>query len=263
MYHPVNIGALSNPQINKLLSGQGVRVKKGNSHTIHVSTEQLKKLNKAHEKGKAMTIVLDPYQMNGHAQLKGQGLKEMAHKAVKLGKKHLLPAAKKFLKDKAHELRAPAERMIQKTLTPYIGEDYAREIASRGTEQGMKQFEGVVGNGVRRKRRVGRPKGGSLKSFGRQLKHVGRVIQPALKQVGRVIKPYARQALDQLVSVGTPLALGAVGSMVGNPELALMAPMVEHGINAGIDKLGKKHGFGVRKRRVGRPRGGALMPAGY
>ena len=270
MYHPVKIAPLSNPQINKLLSGQGVRVKLGNAHTIHLSSEQHKKLHKAHEKGKAVTIVLDPYQVHGHAHLKGQGLKDIVHKAVHYGKKHLLPVAKKFLKDEAHKLRGPAEKLVEKTLTPYFGEPLAHDLAMRGTDQGFKQFDKTVGSGLRRKR-VGRPRktGGSLKSIGRQFRHVGRVLQPALKQVGRVVKPYARQALHDLVSVGTPLALGAVGSLVGNPELAMMSPVIENGLNSGIDKAGHKYGFGVhRKRRVGRPRvgrprGGALMPAGY
>jgi len=69
-----------------------------------------------------------------------------------------------------------------------------------------------------------------------------------------------------------------LGAATGNPELALLAPEVSAGANRGIDALGNKYGFGIR-RHVGRPRkasgealkhkrgrprkhhGGALFPA--
>ena len=42
-YHSVNIAQLSHPQKLKLRKGCSVRVKLGNHHNIHVSTEQHKK----------------------------------------------------------------------------------------------------------------------------------------------------------------------------------------------------------------------------
>ena len=73
MYHKVKIGQLSNTQISRLLNGHGVRVSTGSSHEIELSKEQLKKYMKAHEKGKAITLTMDPFQMQNHQFLRGSG----------------------------------------------------------------------------------------------------------------------------------------------------------------------------------------------
>jgi hypothetical protein len=73
MYHPTKIAQLSQSQISKALNGNPVRVSVGNHHEIEVSPEQLKKLSRAHLKGKASTITLDPYQIQNHMHLLGAG----------------------------------------------------------------------------------------------------------------------------------------------------------------------------------------------
>jgi hypothetical protein len=73
MYHKVKIGQLSHTQISRLLNGHGIRVSHGSNHEIELSKEQLKKYMKAHEKGKAMTLTLDPFQMQAHQHLRGCG----------------------------------------------------------------------------------------------------------------------------------------------------------------------------------------------
>jgi transcription elongation factor Elf1 len=74
MYHPASIAQLSQSQISKALNGHPVRVSAGSNHEIHVSPEQLKKIAKAHMKGKASTITLDPYQIQNHMHLLGSGV---------------------------------------------------------------------------------------------------------------------------------------------------------------------------------------------
>jgi hypothetical protein len=66
MYHEVGIAKLSSAQLSRLRNGHKVRVKMGEAHKIKVSQEQLKKLNSAHKKGKAYTILFDPYQIEKH-----------------------------------------------------------------------------------------------------------------------------------------------------------------------------------------------------
>ena len=73
MYHKVKIGQLSNTQISRLLNGHGVRVSTGSNHEIELSKEQLKKFLKANEKSKAITLTLDPFQMQAHQFLRGSG----------------------------------------------------------------------------------------------------------------------------------------------------------------------------------------------
>ena len=60
-YHEQGIEKLSPAQISKLLNGHPVRVKHGLHHKLHVSEEHLKKLHRAHHKGSAATLQLDPY----------------------------------------------------------------------------------------------------------------------------------------------------------------------------------------------------------
>ena len=73
MYHKVKIGQLSHTQISRLLNGHGVRVSHGSNHEIELSKEQLKKYMKAKEKGKAITLTMDPFQMENHQHLRGSG----------------------------------------------------------------------------------------------------------------------------------------------------------------------------------------------
>ena len=73
MYHKAGVSQLSNTQISRLLNGHGVRVSHGSNHEIELSKEQLKKYIKAHEKGKAITLTLDPFQMQNHQFLRGSG----------------------------------------------------------------------------------------------------------------------------------------------------------------------------------------------
>lgn len=67
MYQEVGIAKLSPAQVSRLRNGHKVRIKMGNAHQIYLSKEQLKKLNSAHKKGKAYTVLFDPYQIEKHS----------------------------------------------------------------------------------------------------------------------------------------------------------------------------------------------------
>ena len=73
MYLESGIEKISPAQLSKLLNGHGVRVKHGSAYKIGLSTEQHKKLMRAHKKGKAATITFDPYQIQNHQMLRGKG----------------------------------------------------------------------------------------------------------------------------------------------------------------------------------------------
>ncbi len=70
-YHPSTISELSHQQLRKLLKGERVRVKHGNHHKVMLSEEQHKKLHKAHEHHKGITIQFDPYQIDMHKEGSG------------------------------------------------------------------------------------------------------------------------------------------------------------------------------------------------
>ncbi len=86
MYHKIKVALLSNPQISRLLNGHGVRVSDGNDHEIEISKEQLKKFMKAREKGKAITLNMDPFQMQAHQFLRGSGGGSMSGSGSRVNK---------------------------------------------------------------------------------------------------------------------------------------------------------------------------------
>lgn len=63
MYFETKIGKLSKVQLNKLLKGKNVRIKKGTAHTVNLTEEQLKKFNRNCKLGKAFTVKLNQDQI--------------------------------------------------------------------------------------------------------------------------------------------------------------------------------------------------------
>jgi hypothetical protein len=63
MYYETSIGKLSKIQLNNLLKGKNVRVKRGTAHTINLTEEQKYKFNHNTSKGKALTIKLNQEQI--------------------------------------------------------------------------------------------------------------------------------------------------------------------------------------------------------
>ena len=63
MFYETEIGKLSKVQLNNLLKGKSVRVKKGTAHTLFLTETQLKKCHRNHRQGKACTIKLNQDQI--------------------------------------------------------------------------------------------------------------------------------------------------------------------------------------------------------
>ncbi len=102
MYHPIGLDKLSETQISRLRNGHAVRVKCGNHHKLHVSEQQHKKIMSAHKKGKAHTLMLDPFQQ--HQMKNGHGffdtLKNIAGPAIKTLAPVLIDKGSEALKNK-------------------------------------------------------------------------------------------------------------------------------------------------------------------
>ena len=56
MFYETQIGKLSKVQLNNLLKGKNVRIKKGTSHTNNLTEAQVKKIHRNSRQGKALTI---------------------------------------------------------------------------------------------------------------------------------------------------------------------------------------------------------------
>lgn len=63
MYFETKVAKLSKVQLNNLLKGKNVRVKKGTAHTINLTEEQVKKFHKNTKLGKALTVKLNQDQI--------------------------------------------------------------------------------------------------------------------------------------------------------------------------------------------------------
>jgi hypothetical protein len=201
MYSKIGISKLSHSQIGKLLNGRGIRVKSGDSHEIHLSAEQVKKLSKAQAKGAASTLVFDPYQRDNHDHLRGSGFKSVLKKGLKHTKralkKHVVPHVKKFLKEQADEYLPQAQAYAHKQI-----DNKVREIEQSVENQLQSGDRVQSGEGI----------GRFFKKVKRVLKPVGKVLQPIAKQVGN-------QLLQQAIETGTMGLLGgAVKRKRGRPS---------------------------------------------
>ena len=179
MYVGAGLHQLSEAQIKKLLKGESVRVKAGTHHKVHLSSEQSKKLHKAHAKGAGITLCFDPYQCDAHGHLVGAGLvskvKSIASKALAGAKKAFSaapPSLRAAIKSKAIEgLQKGVEHFtpqIEKRLGKFgvdalsHGQELARQQISQFGEEPQNEII-AEGMGLRKHRVVHRPKGGALK----------------------------------------------------------------------------------------------------
>ena len=140
MYHPASIAPLSSSQISKALKGLPVRVSVGNHHDVELSADQFKKFSKAGQKGKALTIAMDPYQIQNHMHLMGAGKLKKSIRA-----------------DAARLITSGTDRAIQAIsgsgkLKKSIRADAARLITS-GTDRAIQAIEG---GSVNRLKKAGR-----------------------------------------------------------------------------------------------------------
>ena len=159
MYEVVSVGKLSETQKSKLRNGHPVRVKKGSGNSLCLSHDQIKKLESAARKGKAVTITLHQEQAEKH----GSGI--FGDIAIKL--KKLAVQNKDLINPIIGRVRGTAKRGVSKlankaneTIDKYITdiEGGALYPAGAGLGGGALYPAGYTGNGLKKKR--GRPKKG-------------------------------------------------------------------------------------------------------
>ena len=224
MYHKAGIEQLSNTQISRLLNGHSVRVKPGNGHVVSLSHEQAKKHIKASSSGKGFNLTMDPYQMDGHRHMHGEGIMKTVKKAVnhaghfvKAHKEHFRPLAS-ALKEHGHNAIADASMYaLEQGVDPSLVSAYS----NMGHEALL-------------------PTGGSLKSF---------VRSPGMKTVRRALKPLGRTLFnDSMALADQALASGTSQASQG----------MSSGMSSGMG-FRSKVGMGHKGKR----HGGALISAGY
>ena len=139
MYHPASISQLSPSQISKALKGLPVRVSVGNHHDIELSSDQMKKFSKAHQKGKALTITMDPYQIGNNMHLMGAG---------KL-KKNVRGNVGRIITSASNR----AIRALEGGNITATSKDSGKRLIVAGTDRAVQAIEG---SGVNRLKKAGR-----------------------------------------------------------------------------------------------------------
>jgi hypothetical protein len=166
MYHKASISPLSSTQISKILNGHSVRISHGNKHDIELSKEQLKKFSKAQQKGKGMTLTLDPFQIQNHQHLRGSG---NLKKTAKGSAKRLIVAG--------------TDRLIRSIEGSGIGgnikataKDSGKRLIVAGTDRAIKAIEG---SGVNR-----------LKKYQRWTGAINKTIRDGIDTSGKAARVY-------------------------------------------------------------------------
>ena len=230
MYTLVGIQKLSETQKSRLRNGHPVRIKKGSGNQLHLTNEQIKKLESAAKKGAAYTLTLHPEQAEKH----GSGFfGDIASKAKAFARKHkdlinpIIGRVRAGAKSGIDKLAAKANEKVDEYIKPIEGEGIIGDA--------LKGLISMTGLGMKKKR--GRPKKILTEVVDNKVR-----VRKGKGILGNIIKAVAPAVIDA--------AAGAVKGKVSGMGVA------QKKIGLGIKKVGKT-------RKVGRPRkGGALFPAG-
>jgi hypothetical protein len=240
MYEVVSVGKLSETQKSKLRNGHPVRVKKGSGNKLSLTHDQIKKLESAAKKGKAITITLHPEQAEKH----GSGI--FGDIATKL--KKLAVQNKDLINPIIGRVRGTAKRGVSKlankaneTIDKYITDIEGGALYPAGAGLGGGALY-PAGAGLKKKR--GRPKKGKG-IIGDVLKNVigmtglGMVVEPPLLQVAEKTKKPRKTKKGK--------GIGALAKLAAK---ALAPIAIDAASNFAKDKVS---GLGVKRKRGRKP----------
>ena len=231
MYTLVGIQKLSETQKSRLRNGHPVRIKKGSGNQLHLTNEQIKKLESASRKGAAYTLTLHPEQAEKH----GSGFfGDIASKAKAFARKHkdlinpIIGRVRAGAKSGIDKLAAKANEKVDEYIKPIEGEGFIGDA--------LKGLISMTGLGMKKKR--GRPK---------------KILTEVVDNKVRVRK--GKGILGNIIKVVAPAVIDAAAGVVKG-KVSGMGVAQKKIVGLGIKKVGKS-------RKAGRPRkGGALFPAG-
>ena len=258
MYSTTGVGKLSESQKSKLRNGHPVRIKIGSGNNLHLTDQQLKKLQSAHKKGAAYTITFHPEQAEKH----GSGFfGDIASKAKAFARKH---------KDLINPIIGRVRAGVHGGIDTLSNKAKAKleELASKANAKVDEFIQPIEGEGVKRRR--GRPKKGEG--------IIGDVLKGLISTTGLgVVKPKrltkGKGVIgDVLKGLISSTGLGVVKPKRTRKGKGIMSSLLKAVAPAIIDAAagaakGKVSTIGSgSKRKAGRPSkgrgGGALFPAG-
>ena len=240
MYNPVGVSKLSENQKSRLRNGHPVRIKKGTANKLHLTPEQIKKLESASRRGAGYTVHLNPEQAEKH----GAGLfGDIATRVKRLANKH-----KDLINPVIKAVKSAGHRGLQKVATSLHNK--------------INDIPELSGEGVKKRRR-GRPSKKGAGILGDIIGMINPTIGTVAKTVGLGVKKTRKPRSKKGKGLLTNLAKSGMK--------ALAPVLIDAASNAAKNKIS---GMGAKKKRTtkkttkrGRPRktrtGSALLPAGY
>jgi hypothetical protein len=229
MYTLVGVQKLSETQKSRLRNGHPVRIKKGSGNQLHLTNEQIKKLESASRRGAAYTLTLHPEQAEKH----GSGFfGDIASKAKAFARKH-----KDLINPIIGRVRAGAKSGIN-------------QLASKANEKVDEYIKPIEGEGI-----IGDALKGLISMTGLGMKKRGRpkkILTEVVNNQVRVRK--GKGVLSNIIKAVAPAVIDAAAGAVKNKVETIGSGVAKKKIlGQGIKKVAKK----PRKRK-----GGALFPAG-
>jgi hypothetical protein len=273
MYEVVSVGKLSETQKSKLRNGHPVRVKKGSGNKLSLLHDQIKKLESAAKKGKAVTITLHQEQAEKH----GSGI--FGDIATRL--KKIAVQNKDLINPIIGRVRGTAKRGVSKlankaneTIDKYITDIEGGALYPAGAGLGGGALY-PAGAGLKKKR--GRPKKGKgiigdvlknvigMTGLGVKPKTLKDVIEPektAPKKKGRKKKGEGIGALAKLAAKAlAPIAIDAASNFAKDKVSGM--GVKKRGRKSGKVTTGQLLGIAKQLKKMGRKKGGKLEPMLY
>ena len=229
MYTLVGVQKLSETQKSRLRNGHPVRIKKGSGNQLHLTNEQIKKLESASRRGAAYTLTLHPEQAEKH----GSGFfGDIPSKAKAFARKH-----KDLINPIIGRVRAGAKSGIN-------------QLASKSNEKVDEYIKPIEDEGI-----IGDALKGLISMTGLGMKKRGRpkkILTELVNNQVRVRK--GKGVLSNIIKAVAPAVIDAAAGAVKNKVETIDSGVAKKKIlGQGIKKVAKK----PRKRK-----GGALFPAG-
>ena len=246
MYSEIGVAKLSETQKSKLRNGHPVRVKIGSGNKLNLTQEQIKKLESAARKDKAVTITLHPEQAEKH----GSGMfGDIATKIKKLAVQNkdlinpIIGRVRGSAKSGVSKLANKANETIDKYIKDIDGG--ALYPAGAGLGGGALYPAGYTGNGLKKKR--GRKKKGEGV--------IGDVLKGLINTTGLGVKPKTlKDVLEEPKKRGRKKKGEGIGALAGMAAKAAAKALAPIAIDAAANfAKNKVSGMGIKKKRGRKP----------
>jgi len=140
MYSTASFAPISKPSLKKLMKGRAVRVQHGTGMNLHLSKVQHKKHHSTKMKGKGYNLTFDPYQIQMHHQMMGQGFFDDIGSAFT---EHIINPTKQAFQ---HDVIAPTEHLINSV--PATFENFGKQLKRGGTKLGKQVASQLIHKGI-------------------------------------------------------------------------------------------------------------------